>query len=61
MDLALNNLQGLIYQKTQQIKPNQPMYGPNRNKLCTYAKLNCLKWNHFVCYTELFEMECFDI
>ena len=37
-------------------------------KLCTYiyivylhlnAKLNRLKWNCFVCYTELFEMELF--
>ena len=28
-------------------------------ELHTYAKLNCLKWNCFVCQTELFEIEQF--
>ena len=28
-------------------------------KLHTYAKLNCLKWNCFVCLTELFEIQLF--
>ena len=26
-----------------------PIYGSNRTKLRTYAKLNCLKWNCFLC------------
>ena len=40
-----------------------PIYGSNRTKLCTYAKLNCLKYNCLeiktLYLTESFEMELF--
>ena len=42
-----------------------PIYGSNRTKVRTYAKLNCLKkksfdiWSTFLCLSELFEIELF--
>ncbi len=43
-----------------------PIYGSNRTKQCTSAKLNCLKYDCFdieikyLVKTELFEIELFD-
>ena len=40
-----------------------PIYGLDKTTLCTYVKLNCLKYNSFniktayLCKTELFEIE----